>query len=257
MKVVILAGGRGTRISEESIVKPKPMVEIGDHPILWHIMKGYSRHGLHDFILCLGYKGHAIKEYFASYALRHSDVTLDLLEGRLSCNRKGDEPWRITMVDTGLETQTGGRLKRVAHLLDPAEPFCLTYGDGLSDVDITALIEAHRSGGRLATVTAVQPVPRFGVLQLDGDRVTRFAEKPASDETFVNGGFFVFSPRILDYIDGDGTVLERDPLERLTRDGELNAFRHRGFWYPMDTLRDRDYLDSLWSSGNAPWKTWD
>lgn len=257
MKVVILAGGYGTRISEESSVRPKPMVEIGGRPILWHIMKIYSAHGLNDFIICCGYKGYLIKEYFANYFLHASDVTLDLAAQRMEVHRTEAEPWRVTLIDTGDGTMTGGRLKRVRdHLGD--ETFCLTYGDGVSDVDIGALIEFHRSQNVLATLTAVQPPGRFGAFTLgEGEtRVPAFHEKPAGDGAWVNGGFFVLEPGAIDYIRDDSTVWEREPMEALARDGQLAAYRHTGFWHPMDTLRDKIVLEELWQSGHAPWKVW-
>ena len=257
MKVVILAGGLGTRLSEETQVRPKPMAEIGERPLLWHIMKIYGHHGLTDFVVCLGYKGYVIKEYFANYFLHSSDVTFDL-RGRGMEVHDGDvEPWRVTLLDTGPDTQTGGRVKRVAGHLD-GETFLLTYGDGLADIDISALLAFHRAHGRLATVTAVQPLGRFGALQLDEtqQRVTSFAEKPAGDGAWVNGGFFVLEPGVLDYIAGDDTYFEGEPLERLARDGELMAYRHRGFWQPMDVLRDKNLLEQLWQSGQAPWRVW-
>jgi len=257
VKVVILAGGLGTRLSEETQVRPKPMAEIGERPLLWHIMKIYGHHGLTDFVVCLGYKGYVIKEYFANYFLHSSDVTFDL-RGRGMEVHDGDvEPWRVTLLDTGPDTQTGGRVKRVAGHLD-GETFLLTYGDGLADIDISALLAFHRAHGRLATVTAVQPLGRFGALQLDEtqQRVTSFAEKPAGDGAWVNGGFFVLEPGVLDYIAGDDTYFEGEPLERLARDGELMAYRHRGFWQPMDVLRDKNLLEQLWQSGQAPWRVW-
>lgn len=254
MKVVILAGGIGSRLTEETIVRPKPMIELGGRPILWHIMKLYSRHGLTDFIVCLGYKGYLIKEYFANYFLHMSDVTINLRNNDVRVHQNMSEPWTVTLVDTGDATQTGGRIKRVAAHIDG--PFCLTYGDGLSDVDITALVAFHRAHGHAATLTAVQPQGRFGAITVEGDRITGFQEKPRGDGSWVNGGFFVLEPRVLELIDGDETMWERGPLEQLARAGELSAFRHHGFWQPMDTLRDRTYLESLWASGRAPWKTW-
>lgn len=255
MKAVILAGGLGTRLSEETVVRPKPMVEIGGKPILWHILKHYSRHGIDEFVICLGYKGYLVKEYFANYFLHTSDVTLDLRDNSMAVHHKHAEPWRITLVDTGDDTQTGGRLLRVAEYLD-GDTFCFTYGDGLSDIDITAEIDFHRSRGTLATVGAVQPPGRFGALDIDGGRITQFTEKPQGDGTWINGGFFVLEPGVLPYIAGDGTVWEREPLEALAREAQLSAFVHRGFWQPMDTLRDRTRLEELWQSGAAPWKTW-
>lgn len=255
MKVVILAGGLGTRISEESHLKPKPMIEIGGKPIIWHIMKIYSAHGIHDFIVCCGYKGYVIKEYFANYFLHTSDVTFDMANNRMDVHQINAEPWRVTLVDTGEETMTGGRLKRVARYLDD-DDFCFTYGDGVADVDIIALVRFHRNHGLKATLTAVQPPGRFGALVMDGQRVTSFLEKPKGDGGLINGGFFVLSPKAIDLIDGDDTTWEREPLERLAADKQLAAFHHRGFWQPMDTLRDKNYLEELWSSGNAPWKAW-
>jgi glucose-1-phosphate cytidylyltransferase len=255
MKAVILAGGLGTRISEETAVRPKPMVEIGGMPILWHILKLYSHHGVNDFIICLGYRGYVIKEYFANYFLHMSDVTIDLSNNRLKVHHKHAEPWRITLVDTGIDTQTGGRLKRVADYLD-AEPFCFTYGDGVSDIDIGAELEFHRAAGTKATMCAVQPPGRFGALDIVGSRIIRFQEKPSGDGSWINGGFFVLEPSVLDLIEGDATVWERDPLESLAREGQLSAYPHNGFWQPMDTLRDRQKLEELWASGEAPWKLW-
>ena len=256
MKAVILAGGKGTRISEESHLRPKPMIEIGGRPILWHIMNIYAHHGITEFIIALGYRGHMIKEYFANYVLYSSDVTVDTGRGEIQYHRNYAEPWRVTMVDTGLETQTGGRLKRLARFLDPGSPFCMTYGDGVADVDVTALVGFHHRHGRAATVTAVIPPGRYGALMLDGDRVGSFTEKPPGDNAFINGGFFVLHPKVIERIAGDDTPFETAPLEGLARDGELAAFRHTGFWQPMDTLRDRNTLESLWSSGEAPWKVW-
>ena len=254
MKLVILAGGYGTRISEESALKPKPMVEIGGRPILWHIMKMYSAHGIHEFIICLGYKGYVIKEYFANYALHSSDVTFDLAKKSLEVHQSSAEPWRVTLVDTGLDTMTGGRLKRVAGYIGDEE-FCLTYGDGVANINICALIEFHRAQKTLATVTAVQPPARFGALRVRGNKVADFQEKPEGDG-WVSGGFFVLSPKVLDYIADDDTTWEREPLERLAREGQLSTFQHRGFWQPMDTLRDKNHLEDLWASGKAPWKVW-
>ncbi len=256
MKAVILAGGKGTRISEESHLRPKPMIEIGGRPLLWHIMSLYGSHGVRDFIVALGYRGDAIKQYFADYALHASDITVDLRRGEILHHRNYAEDWRVTLVDTGLETMTGGRLKRLARFLDPDEAFCMTYGDGVADIDIAALLAFHRRQGRLATLTAVVPPGRYGALVLDGGRVTRFSEKPPGDNAFVNGGFFVLHPAVLDRIDGDATPWEREPLEGLAEDGELAAFRHDGFWQPMDTLRDKQQLEALWESGRAPWKVW-
>ena len=255
MKVVILAGGLGTRISEESHLRPKPMIEIGGKPILWHIMKIYSAHGLTDFIICCGYRGYMIKEYFANYYLHTSDVTFDMAANRVEVLQTNSEPWRVTLVDTGEQTITGGRLKRVAPLLG-SEEFCFTYGDGVSDVNIRDLIAFHRKQRKLATLTAVQPPARFGALSLEGSRVARFEEKPVGDGGMINGGFFVLSPRVIDYIEGDLTHWEGAPLERHAREGQLSAFAHHGFWQPMDTLRDKTHLEELWNSGKAPWKVW-
>jgi glucose-1-phosphate cytidylyltransferase len=255
MKTVILAGGLGTRLSEETVLKPKPMVEIGNYPILWHIMKSYSSHGIHDFIICAGYRGYMIKEYFANYFLHQSDVTFDMEENRMEVHEKRSEPWRVTIVDTGEDSMTGGRLKRIGRYLDN-EPFCMTYGDGVGNVDISGSIAFHRSHGKLATVTAVQPSGRFGALDLRGDEVASFQEKPRGDGSWINGGFFVLHPRVLDYIDGDSSVWERTPMERLAAEGEIMAFKHNGFWQPMDTLRDKQKLEELWERGEAPWKIW-
>ena len=255
MKVVILAGGLGTRLAEETVVKPKPMIEIGGKPILWHIMKIYSAHGINDFIVCLGYKGYIVKEYFANYFLHMSDVTFDMANNGVQIHQNSAEPWRVTLVDTGDDTMTGGRIKRIAPYLN-GEDFCCTYGDGLADVDIARLIEFHRKHGKLATLTATQLPGRFGALNLSGHRIESFQEKPHGDGAWVNGGFFVLSPRVLDYIDGDRTVWEREPMERLARNGEMMSFPHNGFWQPMDTLREKNYLEELWESGKAPWKIW-
>jgi len=256
MKAVILAGGLGTRISEESHLRPKPMVEIGGMPILWHVMKIYAHHGISDFVVCLGYKGYVIKEYFSNYFLHSSDVTIDARTNRTTFHTTKAEPWRVTLVDTGEKTQTGGRLKRVARYLDPGEPFCFTYGDGVADIDIGASIAFHRSHGRKATLTAVVPPGRYGAVSLDGDRVERFVEKPPGDQSFINGGFFVLDPSVVDFIAGDDTAWESEPLEALAARGELMAYRHKGFWQPMDTLRDKNLLEEHWASGRAPWKTW-
>ncbi len=256
MKAVILAGGLGTRLSEETVLKPKPMVEIGGKPILWHILKIYSAHGINDFIICAGYRGYLIKEYFANYFLHQSDVTFDLRENRMEVHEKRTEPWRVTIVDTGEDSMTGGRIKRVGSYLEKDQFFCLTYGDGVGDIDITALIAFHRSHGKLATLTAVQPSGRFGALQLQEDQVTAFQEKPQGDGAWINGGFFVLDPRVLDTIEGDATIWERQPMERLAAEGQMMAFQHEGFWQPMDTLRDKQKLEALWESGNAPWKIW-
>jgi glucose-1-phosphate cytidylyltransferase len=256
MKAVILAGGLGTRISEETHLKPKPMVEIGGKPILWHIMKLYSAHGVDEFVICCGYKGYLIKEYFANYFLHMSDVTFDMTANRMEVHEQKAEPWRVTLVDTGENTMTGGRLKRVTPYLAGEKMFCFTYGDGLSDVDITASIDFHRRHGKRATVTAVQPPGRYGSLALDSNRVTGFTEKPRGDGGRINGGFFVLSPEVLAMIDGDATSWEQGPLERLAGAGELMAFEHDGFWQPMDTLREKNHLEELWVSGQAPWKLW-
>jgi glucose-1-phosphate cytidylyltransferase len=256
MKAVLLAGGLGTRLSEETTIRPKPMVEIGGRPILWHIMKLYSHHGIHDFVVCCGYKGYVIKEYFANYFLHMSDVTFDMSANRMEVHERHAEPWRVTLVDTGDDTMTGGRLKRVASYIQDDEAFCFTYGDGLSDVSIGASIEFHRRHGRPATVTAVLPPGRYGAIECAGDRVTRFVEKPRGDGGLINGGFFVLSPAVLDYIEGDQTSWEGTPLARLAADGQMMAFEHSGFWQPMDTLRDKNLLEELWSSGEAPWKCW-
>ena len=255
MKAVILAGGLGTRLAEETTVRPKPMVEIGGKPVLWHILKGYSHHGINDFVICLGYRGYLIKEYFANYFLHMSDVTFDLAENRMEVCHRHCEPWRVTLVDTGDHTQTGGRLRRVRDYLDDG-PFCFTYGDGLADVDIGALVSFHKQQGRLATLTAVQPAGRFGALDIRDQRITRFEEKPQGDGTWINGGFFVLEPQALKYIEGDATAWEREPLEQLAAQGQLSAFTHRGFWQPMDTLRDKMKLEEMWDAGRAPWKTW-
>ena len=256
MKTVILAGGLGTRISEESHLRPKPMIEIGGRPILWHIMNIYSRHGVNDFIIALGYRGAMIKEYFSNYVLYSSDVTVDVRRGEITYHQNYAEPWRVTMVDTGPETMTGGRLKRLGRYLDGEKCFCMTYGDGVADIDISALIAFHERQHKLATMTAVVPPGRYGALMLDGDTVSSFVEKPPGDHAFINGGFFVLHPTVLERIDGDATAWEQEPLESLTRDGELAAYRHMGFWQPMDTLRDRNQLEALWASGAAPWKIW-
>jgi glucose-1-phosphate cytidylyltransferase len=255
MKVVILAGGLGTRLTEETVVRPKPMVEIGGRPILWHIMKLYSAHGLHDFIICCGYKGFMIKEYFAHYFLHMSDVTFDMERNCMEVLQKNAEPWRVTLIDTGEKTQTGGRLKRVEMYLDE-EDFCFTYGDGLANINITELLAFHRSQKTLATVTAVMPPGRFGALNLDHKRIVGFQEKPGGDGGRINGGFMVLGPRVLDYIEGDGTIWEGIPMERLAAEGNMAAFLHSGFWQCMDTLRDHQKLQELWESGKAPWKIW-
>jgi len=255
MKTVILAGGMGTRISEESHLKPKPMVEIGGKPIIWHIMKIYSAHGLRDFIVCLGYKGYVIKEYFANYFLHMSDVTFDMESNKMTVHQASAEPWRVTLVDTGEMTMTGGRLRRVREYLGD-EDFCLTYGDGLGDVDVRKLVAFHHSHGKLATLTAVRPPGRFGALNLSASRVTGFEEKPQGDGGWINGGFFVLSPKVIQHIKGDDTIWERGPMEELARTGQLQSHLHQGFWQPMDTLRDKNQLEEMWASGNAPWEVW-
>ena len=254
-QAVILCGGQGKRIRAVAEDRPKPMVEVGGRPILWHIMKSYSTHGINDFIVCLGYRGYMIKEFFANYFLHTSDVTFDMAENRMDVHQRYAEPWRVTLVDTGEHTQTGGRLRRVAAYLDSTD-FCLTYGDGLGNVDIGALVAFHSRQGKLATVTAVQPPGRFGRLELNGDTVSGFREKPEGDGDWINGGFFVLSPRVLDYISDDQTLWEQGPMQQLAHDGQLSAFRHHGFWQPMDTLRDKNHLEALWQSGSAPWKSW-
>jgi glucose-1-phosphate cytidylyltransferase len=256
MKAVILAGGMGTRISEETAVKPKPMVEIGGKPILWHIMKVYSAYGVNEFVICLGYKGYLIKEYFANYFLHTSDVTLDIAGNSMEVHHRHAEPWKVTLVDTGEQTQTGGRLKRVAEYVSREKSFCFTYGDGVGNVEIGKLLAFHESHGKLATVTIVQPPGRFGSVELAGDRVTRFVEKPHGDGAWINGGFFVLSPKVIDLLEGPSTIWEHEPLQRLARDGQLMAYQHGDFWQPMDTLRDRNYLEELWTTGKAPWKVW-
>jgi glucose-1-phosphate cytidylyltransferase len=253
-KVVILAGGKGTRIAEETLVRPKPMVEIGGRPIIWHVMKTYSAHGLNDFVLCCGHLGDKVREYFLNYVYQNADITISP-NGAVEVHQRYSEPWTVTLVDTGAETMTGGRVKRVARYIADSPYFCLTYGDGVSDVDITALVEFHKSHGALATVTAVTPLARFGALKIKGETVERFIEKPTAEGGRINGGFFVLSPKILDLIDGDESIFEHRPLEELARLGELRAFRHDGFWQPMDTLRDKLHLEDLWARG-APWKIW-
>jgi len=255
VKAVILAGGFGTRLSEETLLRPKPMVEIGGKPILWHIMKIYAHHGINDFVICLGYRGYVVKEYFANYFLHTSNVTIDLRRNHVEVHQSASEAWRVTLVDTGDDTQTGGRLARVRQHVD-GDTFCFTYGDGLGDVDVTALVAFHRAQGTCATLTAVQPPGRFGAIELEAERIRAFREKPRGDGSWINGGFFVLEPKVFDVIAGDTTVWERDPLETLSRRGELSAFRHSGFWQAMDTLRDKNHLESLWASGRAPWKVW-
>ena len=254
MKAVILAGGFGTRISEESHLKPKPMIEIGRMPILWHIMKNYSTFGVNEFVICLGYKGYMIKEFFANYYLHKSDVTIDLHKNEVSITKPDTEPWKVTLVETGENTMTGGRIKKAEKYID--DTFCLTYGDGVSNVNITSLIEFHKNKKEIATLTAVQPPGKFGSLLLDGDRVSEFVEKPKGDNSWINGGFFVFETEVLDKIKDDSTILEKHVLSSLAKENQINAFRHDGFWQPMDTLRDKTYLQNLWSTGNAPWKLW-
>ena len=257
MKAVILAGGLGTRLSEETATRPKPMVEIGGKPILWHIMKIYSHHGINDFVICCGYKGYVIKEYFANYFLHMSDVTFDMQHNRMEVHSKRAEPWTITLVDTGDESMTGGRLRRVAKYVQDEKAFCFTYGDGVGDIDITASIAFHREHDRLATLTATYPPGRFGALDIQNKQVLSFKEKPKGDGAMINGGFFVLSPKVLDLIDDDSTIWEQDPLINLAEQGQLMAYAHEGFWQPMDTLRDKHLLESLWAEGRAPWKMWD
>lgn len=256
MKVVILAGGFGTRISEESALRPKPMIEIGGRPILWHLMKIYSHYGLTEFVVCCGYKGYMIKEYFANYFLHMSNVTIDLKKNSMEVLQQYAEPWKVTLIDTGESSMTGGRLKRVTEYLDPDEDFCFTYGDGLSDIDLRSLINFHKQHKRLATVTAVAPPGRYGVLDIQNSFVKNFTEKPKGDGALINGGFFVLNPKVLKYIDGDASVWEKEPLENLARDGQLAAYEHHGFWQPMDTMRDKLHLEELWSSNCAPWNKW-
>lgn len=255
MKAVILAGGFGTRLSEETQLKPKPMIEIGGKPMLWHIMKIYSSFGVNDFVICLGYKGYLIKEYFANYYLHMSDVTFDMANNSMEIHQNSAEPWRVTLVDTGESTQTGGRLKRVERYLGN-EDFCFTYGDGVADVNVGQLVAFHRKHGKLATVTAVQPAGRYGAPALEGETVRGFLEKPQSDDGWTNGGFFVLSPKVLDYIGSDSTIWETEPMQRLVGEGNMQAFMHRGFWQPMDTLREKNQLEQLWAAGKAPWKNW-
>jgi glucose-1-phosphate cytidylyltransferase len=256
MKAVILAGGLGTRISEETHLRPKPMIEIGGHPILWHIMKMYSSHGVNDFVICCGYKGYIIKEYFANYFLHMSDVTFDMQNNKMEVHERHAEPWKVTLVDTGEDTMTGGRLKRVARYLQNEDAFCFTYGDGVADLNIGAAIEFHRQHGKLATVTAVLPPGRYGALDRDGDRVAGFTEKPRGDGGWINGGFFVLSPKVISLIDNDQTSWEAAPLNQLAQSDQLMAYEHSGFWQPMDTLREKNLLEDLWQSGSAPWKSW-
>jgi len=256
VKAVILAGGLGTRISEETHLKPKPMIEIGGKPILWHIMKIYSAHGVNEFVICCGYKGYLIKEYFANYFLHMSDVTFDIANNRMEVHQKKAEPWRVTLVDTGDDTLTGGRLKRVADHVRDEEAFCFTYGDGVADIDITRQIAFHKQHGKLATVTAVQPPGRYGALQMEGSKIAGFTEKPRGDGGLINGGFFVLSPKCLALVTGDQSSWEGEPLTRLAAEGQLMAFAHQGFWQPMDTLRDKNHLEELWAAGRAPWKCW-
>ena len=256
MKTVILAGGLGTRISEETHLKPKPMIEIGGKPILWHIMKLYAAHGVNDFVICCGYRGYVIKEYFANYFLHMSDVTFDMANNQMRVHQQHAEPWKVTLVDTGDDTLTGGRLKRVTQYVQDDDAFCLTYGDGVADIDITREIAFHRHHGKWATVTAVQPPGRYGALQIEGTEVAGFMEKPRGDGGLINGGFFVLSPRCLDLIEGDSSSWEGEPLAKLAKMGQLRAFEHQGFWQPMDTLREKNLLEELWDSGKAPWKIW-
>ncbi len=256
MKAVLLAGGLGTRLSEETELRPKPMIEIGGKPILWHIMKIYSSHGISDFIICLGYKGYVIKEYFFNYFLHMSDVTVDMRTNKMQVHNNYAEPWTVTLVDTGENTMIGGRIKRILPYVAADEAFCVTYGDGVGDIDIGKTIAFHKEHGKLATVTATQPPGRFGALRHEDSRVTHFEEKPEGDGSWINGGYFVLSPKIGNYIDNDATVWEREPLENLAKDGELQCYFHNGFWQPMDTLRDKRHLESLWSEGKAPWKSW-
>ena len=255
MKAVILAGGLGTRISEETHLKPKPMVEIGGRPILWHVLKGYSAHGINDFVICAGYKGYVIKEYFANYFLHMSDVTFDMKDNRMEVHQRRSEPWRVTIVDTGDATMTGGRLMRVRDYLGD-ETFCFTYGDGVGDVNITESVAFHQREGRKATLTGVQPPGRFGALDIEGHQVKSFQEKPDGDGSWINGGFFVLEPSVIDLIDDDATIWERKPLEALAKSGQLSIYKHNGFWQPMDTLRDKVLLEDLWAAGKAPWKVW-
>ena len=254
MKCVLLAGGKGTRLMEETLEKPKPMVEIGGKPILWHIMKSYSYYGINEFVICLGYKGYLIKEYFANYALHESDFTIDIQKNSLDIHKNNADPWKVTLIDTGEESMTGGRIKRISKYLD--DTFCLTYGDGLSDVNISKSILHHKKNKTIGTLTAVQPPGKFGSITIEDNMVTTFQEKPKGDAGWVNGGFFVLEPEIIDYIEEDNTMFEREPLQQLTKENQLSAYRHRGFWHPMDTLSDKKKLEQLWSKGNAPWKVW-
>jgi len=256
MKAVILAGGLGTRISEETVIKPKPMIEIGGRPILWHIMKIYSFHGINEFIICCGYKGYVIKEYFANYFLHQSDITFDMSKNEMKIHQERSEPWKVTLIDTGEYTMTGGRIKRIKSYLDEGDDFCLTYGDGIANIDISKLIFFHKSHGKIATLSAVYPPGRFGALEINENQVTSFYEKPRGDGAFINGGYFVLKPNALDYIAGDATIWEHQPLNNLATDGELMSFKHEDFWQPMDTLRDKHYLEEIWETGNAPWKLW-
>jgi glucose-1-phosphate cytidylyltransferase len=256
MKAMILAGGLGTRLSEETVVRPKPMVEIGGMPILWHIMKIFSAQGINDFIICLGYKGYLIKEYFSNYFLHMSDVTFDMVENKIEIHQKKVEPWRVTLVDTGDDTMTGGRLVQASKYLGDDELFCFTYGDGVANIDMQALIAFHQAEGRLATVTAVQPPGRFGALRYEGNKVLSVQEKPQGDDAWINGGFFLLSPKVIQYIEGNHSMWEKEPMSNLAKDDEMSVYFHKGFWQPMDTLRDKNYLESLWEKGNAPWKVW-
>lgn len=256
MKAVILAGGLGTRFAEETSLRPKPMIEIGGRPILWHIMKIYASHGVTDFVVCCGYKGYVIKEYFANYFLHMSDVTFDMRENEMIVHERRAEPWKVTLIDTGDDSMTGGRLKRVADYVKDEEFFFFTYGDGVGDIDVTNSIEFHRAHGKLATMTATYPPGRFGALEIEGSQVTHFLEKPKGDGGMINGGYFVLSPKVIDYIADDTTIWEQEPLRNLAADGELMAFEHHGFWQPMDTLRDKQHLEALWDAGNAPWRIW-
>jgi glucose-1-phosphate cytidylyltransferase len=256
MKVVILAGGMGSRLSEETVIRPKPLVEVGGKPILWHIMKIYSTYGINDFVICLGYKGNLIKEYFSNYLLAHSDVTFDIAGGKMELHQSAAEPWQVTLVDTGDDSGTGGRLKRIMPYVEDDEAFCMTYGDGVGNIDIGALIDFHKAHGKMATVTATRPLPRFGVMHLDHDVVSKFEEKPHGKDDWINGGFYVLSSQVFQFIEDDATYWERAPLAQLVEQGELQAYRHDGFWRPMDTLSDKVTLDDLWTTDQAPWKTW-